>query len=84
MSEKKKATQKETHPTRLRMLGEGAALLAGSVVLGFVLLALIGWLFPGHQHWPPLQPVLWVVSLAMMGGALWGAWMIVKAILGFK
>ena len=83
MTDKKKAREKETQPTRLRTLRDGAALLAGSVVVGLVLLKLISFV-PGHQESLAMQPILWGVSLAMMGGALWGAWMIVKSILGFK
>ena len=84
MSDKKKAKDKPTQPTRLRTLLEGAATAGGSVVVGVSLLALIGWLFPGHQESQTLQPVLWVVSLAMILGTVWGVWMILKAILGFK
>jgi len=79
-----KPKKEGTQPTRLRTLLEGAAILGGSVVVGVSLLALIGWLFPGHQESHTLQPVLWVVSLAMILGTLWGLWMILKAILGFK
>jgi hypothetical protein len=79
----KKPKEKQTQPTRLRMLAEGAAMLVGSVDIGVGILALIG-LIPGHQESRTLQPVLWVVSLAMMGGTVWGAWLIVKAILGLK
>ena len=84
MTGKEKADKKEKQPTRLRTLLEGVTTAGGSVVVGVSLLALIGWLFPGHQESRTLQPVLWVVSLAMMAGTVWGVWLIIKAILGFK
>ncbi len=84
MSDKKKEKDKPTEPTRLRMLLEGLATAGGSVVVGVSLLALIGWVFPGHQESRTLEPVLWVVSLAMILGTVRGLWMIVKAILGAK
>jgi len=82
--EKEKPKKEGPRPKRLRTLLEGLAIAGGSVVVGVSLLALIGWLFPGHQESRTLQPVLWVVSLAMILGTLWGLWMILKAILGFK
>lgn len=83
MSDKKKAKDEPTQPTRLRMLLEGLATTAGSVVVGVMLLFLIG-LVPGHQESRTLQPVLWGVSLAMILGTVWGVWLIIKAALGLK
>jgi len=71
------------HP-RLRMLLEGLATTAGSAGGGVLLLALIGWMFPAHQESQTLQPVLWVVSLAMILGTVWGVCMMIKAALGMK
>jgi hypothetical protein len=79
MTDKKKTKKEETQPTRLRTLLEGLAMAAGSIVVGISLLALIG-LIPGHQESRTLQPVLWVVSLGMMLGAVWGLWMVAKAL----
>ena len=81
MTEKEKP--KETPPTRLHTLLRGGAILAGSIAGGVLLLALIGWI-PGHQESLILQPVLWIVSLAAMAGTLWGIWLIIKAVLGFR
>ncbi len=78
----KKPAKKE-EPTRLRTLLEGLGILAGSIVGGLAILAVIG-LIPGHQESPPLQPVLMIVSLTMMVGTVWGAWLVIKALLGWK
>ena len=62
----KKATKKE-EPTRLHTLLEGLGILVGAIVGGLAILGVIG-LIPGHQEYRPLQPVLMVVSLAMLVG----------------
>jgi len=79
-----KSKKGATLSPRLRMLLEGLATAGGSAGGGVLLLALIGWMFPAHQESQALQPVLWVVSLAMILGTVWGVWLIIKAILGWK
>ena len=78
-----KRSANKAEPTRLRTLLEGLGLLAGSIIGGLAVLGVIG-LIPGHQQSPPLQPVLMAVSLAMMGGTVWGAWLVIKSLLGWK
>ena len=78
----KKATKKE-EPTRLHTLLEGLGILVGAIVGGLAILGVIG-LIPGHQEYRPLQPVLMVVSLAMLVGIVWGGWLVIKALFGWK
>jgi hypothetical protein len=78
----KKAAKKD-EPTRLRSFLEGLAILGGAIVGGLAVLGIIG-LIPDHQEYPPLQPVLMVVSLAMIVGVLWGGWLVIKALWGWS
>ena len=78
-----KKAAKNDEPTRLRSLLEGLGILAGSLVGGLAILGVIG-LIPGHQQSAPLQPVLLVVSLAMMTGIVWGGWLVIKALWGWS
>ena len=78
-----KKPAKKDEPTRLHTLLEGLGILVGAIVGGLAILGVIG-LIPGHQEWAPLQPVLMVVSLAMMVGIMWGGWLVIKALFGWK